>query len=154
MTRILVTGSRDWTDRVQISRAIFGYLNATVPLIRDTDPHGSQVRYRDVSDVVIVHGAARGADRLTASWAEGCVPPIATEAHPVTRADWQENPRIAGYLRNQHMVELGADVCIAFIMPCRKADCSRPEPHGSHGASHTADLAESVGIQTIRVPNR
>ena len=154
MPRILVTGSRDWVDRVAISRAIFRYLSVTVPLTAELTPGGTEVRYRDISDTVIVHGAARGADLLTASWAAGCVPPIRTEAHPVTRADWQRNPRIAGYLRNSHMVGLGADVCIAFIMPCKKIDCHRIEPHGSHGASHTADLAESVDILTIRVPPR
>lgn len=154
MPRILVTGSRDWIDRVAISRAIFRYLSFTVPLTEEEDENGKVVRFRDVSDTVIVHGAARGADQLTAQWASGCVPPIHTEAHPVTRADWQANPRIAGYLRNSHMVGLGADVCIAFIMPCKKVDCPRIEPHGSHGASHTADLAESVDIMTIRVPPR
>jgi hypothetical protein len=154
MPRILVTGSRDWVDRVAISRAIFRYLSVTVPMTEEQDENGKTVRFRDVSNTVIVHGAARGADLLTASWAAGCVPPIRTEAHPVTQADWQRNPRIAGYLRNSHMVSLGADVCIAFITPCRKVDCHRIEPHGSHGASHTADLAESQDIMTIRVPPR
>lgn len=145
--RILITGSRDWTDRVTISRTILRYMNERLPMIyEDHIP----IR-RDWSDVVIVHGAARGADLLAAEWAEGCDPPIKTESHPVTRADWRARPQIAGYLRNIHMVSLGADVCMGFIKPCRKPDCPRLEPHGSHGASHTTDLADSVGIETIRV---
>jgi len=154
MTRILVTGSREWTDRVGISRAILGYIVSTIPLTRTTGNTGQEYRYRDTSDVVIVHGAARGADRLVDEWAQGCDPPLKTEPHPVTRADWQENPRIAGYMRNAAMVRLGADVCIAFQMPCRKVDCQRPEPHVTHGSAHCADLAEAAGIMTVRVSPR
>lgn len=146
--RILVTGSRDWTDRVRISRSLLVEINAACPMLHDEE--GRPTR-RDTSDVVIVHGAARGADRLTEEWAVGCNPAIKTEQYPVTSADWEEHPRIAGYMRNQKMVELGADVCVAFLMPCRKPGCERPESHLSHGGSHTADLAEISGIRTVRV---
>lgn len=145
--RILVTGSRDWTDRTGISRSILREINVVCPMIYD----GHVPLYRDTSEVVIVHGAARGADRLTDEWAKGCNQPIKTEPYPVTRADWRANPRVAGYMRNQHMVKLGADVCIGFLMPCRKVDCERPDVHYSHGASHTVDIAELAGIRTIRV---
>lgn len=146
--RILITGSRDWTDQGRIARTIMRYLAATTEMLYDDD---SVPIRRNTNEVVIVHGGARGADQLAATWAEGCEPPIATEAHPVTQQMWQENPRVAGYMRNIDMVAMGADVCLAFISPCHKDGCHRPEPHGSHGASHTADLAESVGIQTIRI---
>jgi len=145
--RYLVTGSRDWTDRGTIARTIQRYMNSHLPMLYE----GHIPQHRDWSDVVIVHGGARGADLLAAEWAEGCDPPIKTEAHPLTAADWEAHPRVAGYLRNIDMVAAGADVCFAFVKPCRKLNCNRIEPHGSHGASHCSDLAESVGIETIRV---
>jgi hypothetical protein len=50
------------------------------------------------------------------------------------------------------MVAAGADLCLAFIDPCTKQGCRKIQPHGSHGASHTADLAEKAGIPTRRFP--
>lgn len=144
--RILVTGSREWTDRNLIARTIQRYLSATLPRIYENG-----LPMRDTTDVVVVHGAARGADLLVEAYCNGCEPPIKTEPHPVTREMWQEHPRVAGYMRNAHMVAMGADVCLAFILPCRKPDCDRRPVHGTHGASHCADLATSAGIQTIRV---
>lgn len=144
--RILVTGSRDWTDRVLISRAVLREINSTCPMIHDK----GRPLYRDLSDVVIVHGACpRGADALVELWARNHASgPIKTEPHP---ADWKRLGKVAGYARNADMVELGADVCLGFIKPCTKEDCDRIEPHGSHGASHCSDLAELAGIRTRRI---
>lgn len=146
--RILITGSRGWTDRTTIGRIIMNQINMYCPMLMDANGNPDR---RDVSQVTIVHGAARGADQLAGVWAAGCEPPLTTEPHPVTNADWSRNPRVAGYMRNEHMVGLGADVCIAFILPCMSETCRRIESHGSHGASHCADLAELSGIETLRI---
>jgi hypothetical protein len=47
------------------------------------------------------------------------------------------NPQ-AGLARNRLMVELGADICLAFVR------------NGSRGASHCAALAEEAGIPVRR----
>lgn len=51
----------------------------------------------------------------------------------------------------EKLVAPGADACLAFIKPCRKPTCEEPKPHGSHGASGCADLAEASDIPTQRV---
>jgi hypothetical protein len=111
--RILITGSRTWT---------------AATLLRTTLAHWRQV----YPDAVLVHGACRGADLIAAGIWQGWHLP--TEPHP---ADWAQHGRAAGFLRNQHMVDLGADVCLAFIR-----DHSR-------GAEHTAALATAAGIYTV-----
>lgn len=129
--RILVTGSRDWSDKDVIREAI-------------------EKRVNGVKDVTLVNGDATGADRIAAVIARnmGCT----IEDHP---ANWESCgeecgpdhwryrdgkpycPR-AGFVRNTHMVELGADICLAFIR------------NNSKGATMTAKLAERAGIPVHR----
>jgi YspA, cpYpsA-related SLOG family len=85
--RILVTGSRTWTDQSGLRLALFREIIA------------------DDGRTVVVHGAARGADTMADRYARmtGCQPePYPAEDFPSPRD------------RNQHMVDLGADVCLAF----------------------------------------
>lgn len=116
--RILVTGSRSWTDTATIHDAL---LNACYD--------ATQVFDRDIR-CVIVHGdCPKGADAIAKQWAEDHG--ILHEPHP---ADWaarcseiclltthrKTHPRHgeycphAGHLRNQFMVDLGADIVLAF----------------------------------------
>lgn len=91
--RVIVCGSRDFDDADLLSR----WLCSVLPVFIDETP-------------VIVHGAARGADRLAAEFARRnhC----SEEAHP---ADWQGTAgRYAGPARNLQMAEAGADLCLAF----------------------------------------
>jgi hypothetical protein len=116
--RVLVTGSRDWTD----ANIIYAALSAERSLAVQQD-----------RKLVVVHGHARhGADALADAWARGRGLPV--ERHP---APWRQNgvynPQ-AGLYRNRKMVDLGADACLAFIRS------------GSRGASHCARLADEAGI--------
>lgn len=120
--RVLVTGSRDWDDITTIGAAIEQAL---------IDAAGRPV--------LLVHGACpSGADRHAdhyARWLRGKGRQVDVEQHP---ANWRINGKRAGFIRNAHMVNLGADVVLAFIKD------------GSRGASHTARLAEQAGIPVRR----
>ncbi len=118
--RILITGSRTWTDR---------------SLIRDVlkDAH-RQAQKEGHGEIILVSGACpKGADRMCEEiWeANG----LLVEKHP---ADWEKYPGRAGYIRNAEMVDLGANLCLAFI-----------KDH-SKGGSMTASLAEKANIPTRR----
>lgn len=114
--RIIVTGGRAYDDRAAVSRA----LSDAVP-----DPR---------EHITLVHGDARGADRLAASVAARAG--WTTEAHPVTRADWRTHGKAAGPIRNQAMADLGADLCIAF----------------AGGAADIVRRARAAGIPVREVP--
>lgn len=134
-TRVLVTGSRDWADHDLVRDALVA------------------ARYQS-GPMVIVHGACpNGADAIASWWARQFRHlDITEEAHPAQghpTEDFGPWPG-CGPRRNAHMVSLGADMALAFIGPCTKASCRRPEPHGSHGATGCADLAEEAGIPTRR----
>lgn len=114
--RILITGSRAWTDVQTIIKAITEVVREHQALQDDT---------------IIVHGACpRGADAIAGALAR--LWSVQEEQHP---ADWSLG-RAAGFIRNKHMVDLGADVCLAFIKD------------NSKGASHTVNLAQASGIPT------
>lgn len=94
--RILVTGSRNWTDRETIDAAL---RRAYIELSDDG------------SEVVLVHGDCHlgGADIIARDiWhSHG----LTDEPHP---AEMGPNGHVLGPERNKRMVDLGADVCLAF----------------------------------------
>lgn len=106
MFRVLITGSRSWGDYLTMMEAIF----------KLQDEHG---------EILIVHGdCPKGADHLASEIAtRNSIP---QERHP---ADWSTYGKRAGFVRNEQMVSLGADCCLAFIKD------------GSSGATMTAKLA-------------
>lgn len=135
--RLLVTGSRTWTNRRVIYDAL---LDA-----RD------YLGWPDVA-VTLMHGGASGADRIASVIGKSWGMPVMT-----MRADWlapcraecapdhrRTNPEgesicpMAGLYRNAAMVEAGADLVLAFIL------------NGSRGATHCASLAERAGIPVRR----
>lgn len=135
MTRILITGSRRWTD-IAIVKAALARAVAEHP-----------------GPVVVVHGDARGADQLAALVASSTWPHITIERWP---ADWSGTCRpvckpghrrfrpgggdycpAAGAYRNAEMVAAGADLCLAF--PLGK----------SPGTRDCMRRAEAAGIQVV-----
>ena len=93
MYRILVTGSRDWSD----VEAVNEFLDKYSP---------------DSNDIVLVHGDAPGLDTVAKRIAKERGWKV--EDHP---ADWKRLGRGAGPTRNTKMVSLGADICLAFPLP-------------------------------------
>lgn len=114
--RILITGSRTWIDEVTINLALM-------------DAHAEYPGATMVSG-----GCPSGADGICELVWRMCWG-LPVELH---EADWQEHGKRAGFIRNAEMVNLGADLCLAFIKG------------GSRWATHTADLAEKAGIPTRR----
>jgi YspA, cpYpsA-related SLOG family len=91
--RVIVCGSRRWTDRKRIEDRLFDLV---------TDNPGEQI--------TIVHGdAANGADKIADQ--EAMKAGLLIERHP---ADWSEYGKRAGFVRNAEMAQAGADLCIAF----------------------------------------
>lgn len=122
--RILVTGSRDWSDDQSV-RATLGEVARP-------------------GDTLVSGACPTGADALAEEFWRTQGP---IERHP---ADWSKG-RGAGPARNAHMVSLGADVCIAFVGECTSPRCTIPGAHDSHGATGCVALAERAGIPIIRV---
>jgi hypothetical protein len=109
--RVLVTGSRDWTDWPTIMDAI------------EALPRWA----------VVVHGGARGADQTAGAFADAFG--LAQEVFP---ADWKRHGKGAGPLRNQAMVDAGADIVYAFPLP------------SSRGTLDLIRRAEAAGIPVRR----
>jgi hypothetical protein len=91
--RILVTGSRSWTDRSQLAFQL-----------------GMEIGHAK-QEVIVVHGdCPDGADRIARDLCSAYG--VEQEKHP---AKWADNGKAAGFIRNAEMVDAGADVCLAFI---------------------------------------
>lgn len=146
--RILVTGSRNWDDKPGnwgdqpgIVAGVLRMLNDDIGLRVVVD---GDLPYDTV--ITLVHGACPDSpDVLAAKAAKDLGWQV--ESHP---ADWDKHGKQAGYIRNQEMVNLGADVCLAFIARCAKPGCPEARVHDSHGTSNCADAAERAGITVLR----
>jgi len=110
--RLLVTGGRDFADR--------DFLFATLDRLHAE--HGF---------TLLIHGDARGADRLAGEWAqERGVPILACPA------DWKRFGRGAGPKRNRQMLAEKPDLVVAFP--------------GDSDTRHMVIIAEEAGAKVIR----
>lgn len=105
--RVLVTGSRTWADTLVIRERL------------------SQLP----DDAIVIHGDAMGADRIAD--AQAVMLGLLTERHP---ALWERYGKRAGFIRNQEMVDAGADLVLAFW------------DGESKGTAHTIEMAKTAGI--------
>jgi hypothetical protein len=105
--RVIVCGSRDWHDRKTIGDRL-GDLPGTS---------------------TVVHGAARGADRIAEQEAHKWG--LLTEPHKPEYHLY--GPKRAPLIRNEKMAMLGADLCIAFwdgLSSGTKDMMEKAEKHG------------------------
>lgn len=127
--RLLVTGSRDWTDAAIIEAALAA----------------AWIDLRSAGQITLVHGdCARGADRIARNIWRGRG--HTDEPHP---ANW-ENGRGSGHARNAEMFASGIDLCLAFPTACHQKGCTRRDWHLSHGTAGAIELAHKAGIE-VRV---
>ncbi|HET7640132.1 MAG TPA: SLOG family protein [Ktedonobacteraceae bacterium] len=108
-----MTGSRTWDRPLPIAVALLVHSGGR-------------------EDVTLIHGGARGADQLAGE----CAAAFGWDVE-VWVPQWEEYGKSAGYIRNQEMVDEGADLCIAFIRD------------NSRGTAHCGLAAEKAGIPTI-----
>ena len=73
-----------------------------------------------------------------------------TSHYQIHPADWIRYGKAAGPIRNGEMVDLGADICLAFLGSCSSSGCKQTRPHTSHGTTDCANYAESKGIPVKR----
>lgn len=105
--RVLVCGGRDYTDADTLYAAL------------DALPQ----------PLIIIHGAARGADTLAGLWAES-----RSQPQMPFPARWSEYGRAAGIYRNIEMLESGEpDLVIAAP--------------GGRGTAHMVKIARAAGVQ-------
>lgn len=131
--RVIVTASRDWSDWQTIHAAL------------DELAHAA----RAVGErLIVAHGCAMGGDTIADSWVlrrQRAGWPVEADRKP---ANWKKYGKRAGMIRNAELVRMGADACLVFLNPCADTKCHIQGIHGSHGATHTGELAESEGIKT------
>lgn len=107
--RVIVTGSRRWSDADAVGAALLEAWDEALQAGFD--------------GIVVVHGACpTGADAMAAAWA--AANGVSAEGWI---AEWELQGRAAGPLRNQHMVAAGAAVCLAFPLgrSAGTRDCMR-----------------------------
>ena len=146
--RVIVTGSRTWPDEGAVWLAL------------------NRVAWHDVpmsSVLTVIHGACpTGADAAAAAWCRlirksGNDPVIGRdlrlreEPHP---ADWKLPGRRGGPIRNQEMVDAGADLVLAFVMPCTLKGCAGKPEHLTHGTQDCITRAEKAPIPVRRITER
>lgn len=124
--RVLVCGGRDYSDKERVCQVLDDF--CTNRSLWDVGPDGNALP----TGLTIIHGAARGADRLADYWAVNSWVPV-EEYKP----DWDTYGKAAGILRNIDMLDSGVDVVIAFP--------------GGRGTAHMIKIAKEKGVEVIEI---
>lgn len=112
--RVLVCGGRDYSD----TKKMYEFMDKI---------------HKDLNITTVIEGDARGADRIAGYWARKNK--IDNLKFP---ADWENNGRAAGIIRNKQMLEEGKpDLIIAFP--------------GGKGTANMVFIAKQAGIEVVEV---
>jgi hypothetical protein len=117
--RIIFSGSRNWSDEPVV-------LDALKMIITKFEK----------DQVTIVVGGAKGLDQIAENLAKSLHLKV-----DVFYADWDLHGKAAGPIRNQKMLDSGADLLVAF--PSKD----------SKGTRHMIDISQKAGIKTIIYEN-
>lgn len=117
---ILVCGGRDYDDEVVFNHLMDEFLS----MYRADHPD---------AHLVIVHGAARGADTLADRWAKRNG--VAVVACP---ADWDTHKKAAGMIRNAEMLKKWKPAAV-IAFP------------GGRGTAHMMSIARKAGVHVHEV---
>jgi YspA, cpYpsA-related SLOG family len=101
MTRVLVTGGRNYKDRTTLVSTLDG-IHTAMPI------------------TMLLLGGAPGADFMAWGWASDNDVPVT-----VIRADWEKYGKRAGPIRNAALLNEGPDFILAFPGGRGTADCCR-----------------------------
>lgn len=147
-SRILVTGARSWHDDDLLEQWLDWAVSARhwavtgqpVTVVHGNCPYGADKLaddYCKARDITV--------ERYSPAWAAPCRP----SCRPGHRRKGRHGPDYcpaAGMYRNAEMVQLGADLVLAFLMPCTSVWCPLTQPHDSHGTAGCAELAREAGL--------
>lgn len=131
LARVLVTGSRDWPDQKKVWDEL-------------DEAYENRFSHRGM---IVVQGMAKGADSMAQAWAHGKRRDgwkVYSEGHP---AQWRPGGVFvpsAGHQRNQRMVDLGADLVLAFI---------RNESAGATGCLRYA-MRQGLEVRVLRIDDQ
>lgn len=121
--RVIVSGAREWTDEEYVFETLDRALGS-------------------ISDVIVVEGCANGVDRIVETWCKDRE--IEIEHHPAHWRHVKDCPidckkmigKPAGAIRNQEMLNSGADFVICF----------HPDIDKAKGTKHMKTIAEKAGV--------
>jgi YspA, cpYpsA-related SLOG family len=130
--KVIVTGWRGWSASERNVQRLWSTLDALHDL----------GQYVNGGLQLVVGDCPTGADDEVAKWyqstiEEGCehhIPPLIT-----FHADWDKYGKAAGPIRNQEMVNGGADLCLAFL---------HPESRGTLDCMGRAEVAQ-IPVQVV-----
>lgn len=129
--RVLVTGSRDFSDARTVMRGITVAIETLI------------AKFPEDKEIVIIHGAAKGADALAENYVHNTAQYLTSKGYRIRQekhpANWDKHGRAAGPIRNQEMVDKGADICVAFV----KVGAA------NRGTTDCANRARKAGIEVL-----
>ncbi|ASR75964.1 DprA-like DNA processing chain A [Mycobacterium phage GenevaB15] len=109
--RVLITGSRDWTDRHAVGLALQSELekHGEILILNGMCERGADLH---AHEYYLMHGSKWVREKeFPADWSRDCT---SSCYHKPRFKNGQRYCPLAGHLRNQAMVDFGADVCLAF----------------------------------------
>lgn len=118
--KVIVCGGRDYWDSHRLER-VMDTLDQTLSLVDGKEAF-----------TTVITGGAPGADLLAKRWAEARGKEVVT-----CHALWKELGKKAGPMRNQFMVDVGADLVVVFP--------------GGRGTADLVRRAEKAGIPVKKV---